>query len=653
MAEPVQSGAGNKSAWQASGVAQIREERAEHGGYTIEELDEVADNIELWARCHGKVRDLVTREPVPFEPRPLQRRVWRHYQHCRDADTPFRAVMCKVRRGGGSTGMEAILYVHAHNYNSRLGAVGTDETVSHNMYDFISTFDQFDDFPGWPKAHKKLDGIGTIDWPNGSTWEKYTAANPEAARSAGLQGYHATEVGRWPEGGAMDAKETLKSMLGAVPKRGFTVAGEESTAQGAAGAFYGRWQSARWPTHEELGCESGDEYWRKWEDETPQNLIDIGASLQFVRIFAAWFEDDENRLPVTATDIAYIERNLDEKERALIERYEVTGPHGQLCIGDSVTIATKWEQLAWRRSVIESEFEGDVEGFEQEYPSSPKEAFASSGRHSFNVKGCAHMMNVAKSSHAETGVLSEQHDGTVVFTRTDVGEAWLHVWELPKAGHRYIDGTDTMSGAEQVEGSAKHDYHASVILRAAFIDDDGIKHPHRTAAAIAPKSVTEPDVLTHQVDLLSRWYGRCLVVPEVNNTGYAFLTNAKRLGMNLFRRERVDRPTSELTEQVGWMTDDKTRPQLISAMQAAIRANANPDTRGDGLECNSYTLASECATMVRNAKGKDVAAPGAWDDHVMACAMALANISGATYFSGHRRRKRQPGDRKSWQRYQT
>jgi hypothetical protein len=43
-------------------------------------------------------------------------------------------------------------------------------------------------------------------------------------------------------------------------------------------------------------------------------------------------------------------------------------------------------------------------------------------------------------------------------------------------------------------------------------------------------------------------------------------------------------------------------------------------------------LASECATMVRNGKGKDVAAPGAHDDHVMACAMALASMSGATYF---------------------
>jgi hypothetical protein len=306
------------------------------------------------------------------------------------------------------------------------------------------------------------------------------------------------------------------------------------------------------------------------------------------------------------------------------------------------------EQLAWRRSVIESEFEGDVEGFEQEYPSSPAEAFASSGRHTFNVKGVAEMQMLAKSSHPEYGVLTEQHDGNVVFTRTDQNAAWLQVWEMPRHGMRYVNGTDTMSGEEQVRGSRTHDYHASGVLRAAYIDDDGVKHRHRTAASLTPKSIVEPDVLAKQVDLLHRLYGRCLVVPEVNNTGYAFLLEAKRLGMNVFRRENVDKFTSEITDKAGWMTDDKTRPQLISAMQAAVRNNAAEATRSDGLECNSVALANQCATMVKNAKGKDVAAQGANDDEVLAWGMALANVSGATYYSGGHRKRQGPADRKDW-----
>lgn len=642
----------SKTGWQESGAKAVLAEREKYGGYTLAEVDYIASDVFMWARLHGKVRDLVTRDPVPFVPRTLQRRLWTHYNHCQEEQCPFRAVMTKVRRGGGSTGMEAILYVHAHNYQSRLGCIGTDDSVSSNMFDFINDFDKLDDFPGWQRVSKRLEGAGELTWPNGSSWEKYSAINPEAARSAGLQGYHASEVGRWPNTGTMAAKETLQSMLGAVPKRGFTVAGEESTAQGASGAFYGRWQSARWPTHEELGCEEGAEYWRKWEHETPQNIIRIGSELQFVRVFAAWFEDDENsHVDLPPEQAAYIEATLDQKEKALIERYGCESPRGGKRLGDVVTVATVWEQLAWRRSVIDSEFEGDVEGFEQEYPSSPKEAFASSGRHSFNVAGCAWMNTLAKSSHPEYGVLTEQSDGHVVFTRTDKAEAWLEVWEIPKAGHRYIIGLDTMEGEEQASGSKQNDFHGGGCLRAAYIDENDRKRAHKTAAGLMERSMVEPDVLAKQVHMLSLWYGRCLVVPEINRTGYGYLAEAKRLGTNLYRRERTDRFTSELTDIVGWLTDDKTRPQIIASWQAAIRNNAAEETREDGIECCSRVLASECATMVKNAKGKDEAAAGCHDDHVLGWGLALTNVSGATYYAGSVRRRRGPADRKNWKRF--
>jgi hypothetical protein len=636
--------------WKKSGAEAELSERQAHAGYSLREIDEIASDVRLWSVVHGKVRDLVTRDPVPFKPRMLQRRLFDQYQFCKERGVPFRAVMCKVRRGGGSTASEAILYCHAHNFNARLGAIGTDDSVSSNMFDFIDTFDLHDDFPGWPRVSKRLPGVGELKWPNGSSWEKYSAENPEAARSAGLQGYHASEVGRWPNGGARDASETLKSMLGAVPKRGFTVAIEESTAQGAAGAFYRRFIGGRWPSAEELGVSDGLEYWRKWEQETPQHLIDVGTELQFVRVFAAWFEDDENRADVTSETVEFISATLDQKERELIERYGSNGPQGRR-LGDVVETATVYEQLAWRRSVIESEFDGDVEGFEQEYPSSPKEAFASSGRHSFNVAGCGFMVGVARSAQPEKGVLTQQPDGGVVFTRTEESEAWLHVWEAPRQGFRYLIGLDTMEGEEQVAGSKTHDFHAGITLRASYVDEDGVKWPHKTAAALAPKSIVEADVLAKQVDLVSRWYGRCLVVPEINRSGYGYLQEAKRLGTNLYRRERTDRFTSEVTDMVGWQTDEKTRPQLIAAMQAAIRHNASEATRCDGLDCKSVTLALECSTMVKNAKGKDEAASGCHDDHVLACGMALANIAGATYYAGSVRKRKGPPDRHKWNRF--
>jgi hypothetical protein len=106
-----------------------------------------------------------------------------------------------------------------------------------------------------------------------------------------------------------------------------------------------------------------------------------------------------------------------------------------------------------------------------------------------------------------------------------------------------------------------------------------------------------------------------------------------------------------VTDIVGWLTDEKTRPQLIAALQAAIRNNAQEATRADGLECCSTTLASECATMVKNAKGKDEAASGMHDDHTMGWGMALVNVAGATYMAGQSRHRRGPVDRKNWKRF--
>ncbi len=638
--------------WKSGGAALrgIEAERAKYGGYTLAELHEVAMNPELWARLHGRIPDRVTKDPVPFVPSPLQRRMFGYYRFCQSAEKPCRMVVPKIRRGGGSTGAAAILYLHAHNHQARLGAVGTDETVSMNMFEVMRFFDKWDDFPGWKKASKFLE-TGWCEWPNGSSWEKYTAENPEAARSAGLQGYHATEVGRWQNGGAKDAKETLRSMLGAVPRRGFTVAIEESTAQGAQGAFYDRFQSARWPTAEELGCKEGQEYWHRWAEETPQNIAGTESerALQFVRTFAAWFEDDENRPEhgCQAEERLKIEATLDEKEWALITRYRTIGPQGER-LGDAVVKATLWEQLAWRRSVIATEFEGDVDAFAQENPSSPADAFMSSGRHSFNVAGCAWMMERAKTSRPTYGILTRQNDGGVVFSPRPIGEAWMCHWQEPREGYRYNAGLDTCSGKAFQKSSADADYNAGVVVRDAHRTEDNVRIPHTVVASLMHKNQAEPDVLAEQMSLLCDWYGRCQLTFEVNNTGQAVRMFAIKSGMNLFRERSINTHNSEATEIVGWTTTVKTRPMMIGTMKKHLRNNANSETRPDGVDCPVQFIAEECRDMILHPDGKDAAPGNRHDDGVMALALALQTMDGATYYAPRRRKRREPADRHRW-----
>lgn len=642
--------------WALSTDSKTAEERKAHGGYTLLELEEVSSDPEKWARLHGWIPDRVTKDPVRFNPSPLQRRMFSYYAWCHRLKIPCREVAVKIRRGGGSTGLEIILHVHVHNNQARVGAIGTTDTVSMNMFEMARFLAKHDDYPGWDAKPTKILETGEIEWPNGSSWEKYTADNPEAARSAGLQGYHATEIGRWQDGGAKDAKETLKSMLGAVPRRGFTFVGEESTAQGATGALYNRFMAARWPTAEELGVKEGQEYWRQWEDETPQNVERSESTryLQFVRVFAAWFEDDENRPEhgVSEEEIAYLKATLDEKELALIKRYRNFGVQGER-LGREAKRATLWEQLAWRRSVLHgSEFEGDEGAFEQENPSSPKEAFASSGRHTFNRAGCAWMKAITRTP--EVGILTRQPDGGVVFQRTEIGQAWFYMWEPPKEGMRYIAGLDTAGGANNVKDPNRADYHAGGVLRAPHVETEtGIRRPVREVASLLPRCQWDPDMLASKMQLVSDFYGRCLVVFERNNTGFAFLGFAKLLGLNLYREQYVDRVTSETKEILGWYTDDKTRPQLIAMLKQHIRNNAQADTRNQGLECWSEVAVQQLTDMILDTDGVDRAPGSKHDDEVMWLGMALCCLNGATYFAARKRRRSGPPDRDAWRQSRT
>ena len=242
----------------------------------VQQLIEIREDPKAWFERFGRFSDEQTRMPMGGPPNVLQRRMFEHYRRCSKERKPCRMVVLKYRRAGSSTGSEALVYMHAHNYHARMGIIGTDYKASANMLDMLVFFGKHDDFPGWsgrphtaeqrkipwqeffaadivdyPSWEDRVDKIiaTKIAWSHGSSVELYTATNPESARSAGLNGFHATEVGRWPSGGQCDAVETLTSMRNTLPKAGFHLAIEESTANGAQGAFHDTCRNARWPEY--------------------------------------------------------------------------------------------------------------------------------------------------------------------------------------------------------------------------------------------------------------------------------------------------------------------------------------------------------------------------------------------------------------------
>jgi hypothetical protein len=58
--------------------------------------------------------------------------------------------------------------------------------------------------------------------------------------------------------------------------------------------------------------------------------------------------------------------------------------------------ALTWEQLNWRRYTVANKCQGDEELFMQEYPSTPEEAFISSGRPKFNIPALRKYQTITK-----------------------------------------------------------------------------------------------------------------------------------------------------------------------------------------------------------------------------------------------------------------
>ena len=608
---------------------------------TDEELLEIRGDPGLWFQGFGRFRDEQTRLPMRGRANVLQRRMFEHYRRCQKEGKPCRMVVLKYRRAGSSTGSQALIYTHAQNYHARLGVIGTEYKASANMLEMLAFFGKHDDFPGWFAGRNPQGNAGRaaremceasweeriekalaakIAWSHGSSVELYTATNPESARSAGLNGFHATEVGRWPSGGQWDAVETLTSMRNALPKAGFHLAIEESTANGAQGAFYDTCRKARWPEYAD---------WPQMHQSCwPLAESEYGRDLQFVFIFAAWFEDERHFERSTPERARRVEETLDAEawylgEKELIARYGQPGPMGMRLGGE--VVATVWEQLAWRRGIIRNVCtRRGLDEFAQEYPSNPLEAFRASGAPVFDREGIMALDAALRAAmenriwKMENGVI----ESAFRFRETSEAESQIQRWEEPIPGCRYIVAVDPTKSAEIVKGTGERDRNSVLVLRDGFSDAQGRWRMAKLVARVRPPNQWEDAPLARLVAALAGHYGGAKIVVE-SNLGTGLITRLRdEHRCDLYGREHFDAVKQRDCTTYGWNTDFGTRRQAVSTLQEYIREQR--------VEILCPNAIAELKTFVYNSRGRAEAAAGAHDDDVLALAIGLACLPHAT-----------------------
>lgn len=495
---------------------------------------------------------------------------------------PVRLIVLKPRQMGSSTITSAIVAHHARKTeNATVCLLGDELDTSQNLLNMVNRYIENDSLD-WGQTYAQ----SRNEFSNGTRIVKETANDPGAGRSMTIQALLCSEVAHYRRAGERSGEKVLLAIRNCVPSKPGTIIIEESTPNGAGGAFYNTWQMAS-----------------DFEDFKRGN---IGNG--YVRIFAAWHNFEENTEPVRG------EMNLSFREEDLKNKFKLND-----------------EQIMWRRNCLKTKCAGDVKQFDQEYPSDSITCFLTSGRPRFDLDGLAKLDEMAETKKAVTGVLDVPTGMTSpVFRSTSHQESWLYVWEYPRPYGKYLVACDCMTGYSQT-ASDNSDCHSVVVLRAGYLD--GAKsYPPAVVARIRPPCRVDIDVLADLTQRISRYYGGrggCLIVPEVNGPGLALVELLKEQGANIYQREIFNMRESKRSKALGWQTSDKTRRMVIENLAAKVR---DYNEKGGGIDLYCKHAISEFRSFVVSDSGRPEAAPGKHDDDVMAIAIGMATIEGATQY---------------------
>ena len=279
---------------------------------------------------------------------------------------------------------------------------------------------------------------------------------------------------------------------------------------------------------------------------------------------------------------AYLTENeLDEKEISLKN--------------DGATL----DQLMWRRLKISN---GSEETFCQEFPANPIEAFISTGSNIFSSAiiqqrlNNLHLTEIKKLPTSEIDPIIKKYS------------KYLTIWKLPIKNARYYIGVDVCEGL-----GGSNDY--SVI---SVVDKDGFQCAEWRSNKVKPYEFTE---IAYQMAAL---YNKGLLVIEKASAGHTVIDRIRHdyRYVNMYKYKAYDQKSGKGRRQIGWNTDTKSKPMMISDMQELFETG----------QClvNSKDLLQEMK-LFQLVDNKMKAASG-HDDTVMAFAMALQGMKSGQYY---------------------
>lgn len=331
----------------------------------------------------------------------------------------------------------------------------------------------------------------------------------------------------------------------------------------------------------------GGEFW-----EMCNRAHDPALSGGFELVFFGWLEDENNRRPFDSPDdAARLQRSLDSEERVLHNMHSAT-----------------LEQLNWRRWKIRTNFNGRVDDFHQEYPTTPAEAFLTTGRPALDQAMLA-QMPVSPGQAGEVQLIEVPPRKRVLFLAREHGA--VTIWQQPIPGAGYVIGADPSRGIDVSESKRGDDPDFSV----GFVID----RDTGTQVALLRERL-RPAAFAEYLALLGRLFNDAYLVPEANDAGFidALIRTGYPLHLIYNRQRMPDDLRPPQAGEIGYETNTVSRTQLVAAIDEAVRSMA--------ITIRSPIVLQECRTFVIKPNGKAEHQTGCHDDCVIAAALAVIGL---------------------------
>lgn len=505
---------------------------------------------------------------IPFECWPSQLKLTRAIQKQRKQGKPVRIRVLKTRRSGFTLGSCSHLFKETAFWPGRRAMIIADhyDPAAIEAFSYIRRFSEgykpFERF-GVPIKAEHLRAADMALYRDGDSPEEPTlsvySADKGEIRGGGRHLALFDEVAFW-----RNAALTIRAAGVMVPDLPETMIIEQSTANG-----------------------QGDEWWQRC-----QSAMDPATAGGWAFVFFGWLEDPNLVMRFEDREGAVrLQRNLDSEEHVLHTVHHAT-----------------LEQLNWRRWKILTHFNGRVEDFHQEYPTTPQEAFISSGRPALDPEGLSKMV----ATEGMSGELVEEQRGPrkMIFFRPRPGGA-LTIWARPQPNHEYVIGADPAKGVDVSETKRGSDPDYSV----AWVAE---RYTGQQVALLRGR--IRPAPFADLLALMGRLYNDAFLVPEANDAGFidALIRTKYPIGLIYNRHRSPTDQRSEHPQDIGFMTDGITRPWLVTAFDEAIR--------NENITIESAVAIQECHTFVIKPNGKAEHQVGCHDDCVISGALMVMGM---------------------------